>query len=227
MSGGISTALIGEIRMFAGVVDVSVTSELEIKSGWLYCNGAFVSQSTHSDLFAYAGHLFNASVDPGNGSFKLPDFRGRTPIGLSNAGTFVTRGAVGGTTSHSLSVTESPPHMHGATLAPAGDHSHTGSTSNESSPYHTHFQQYYYGTMRTGGANNTFSFWSADIDGLAPFTQPLSGRSTSHIHEAATTTSSATHAHALSYGSMGSGSNNGEPHNNVSPYTLMHFMVKT
>jgi microcystin-dependent protein len=51
--------------------------------GWLLCNGAAVSRSTYSDLFAAIGTTFGA----GNGSttFTLPDLRGEFLRGWDNA----------------------------------------------------------------------------------------------------------------------------------------------
>lgn len=75
----------------------------------LECNGAFVSQATYSGLFAKAGHFFNGGVDPGDGTFKLPDYRGLTLFGQSTAGTFSVIGSTGGRETHIHTV---PAHNH-------------------------------------------------------------------------------------------------------------------
>jgi microcystin-dependent protein len=48
-------------------------------SGWLLCDGTFVSQSTYSALYTIVGvNKFGAD---GGGNFYLPDLRGRIPVG--------------------------------------------------------------------------------------------------------------------------------------------------
>jgi microcystin-dependent protein len=65
---------IGEVTMFAGST---------APYGYLICNGAQVSRSTYSDLFAIVGTSFGQ----GNGTttFHLPDLRGRFVRGLDGA----------------------------------------------------------------------------------------------------------------------------------------------
>ena len=52
--------------------------------GWLWCNGAAVSQTTYANLFSAIGTTFNNS--PGAGNFNLPDMRGNAPFGRDNMG---------------------------------------------------------------------------------------------------------------------------------------------
>jgi microcystin-dependent protein len=86
-------------------------------SGWLLCNGAAVSRSTYSDLFAVIGTTFGA----GNGSttFNLPDMRDRIPGG---AGSTYTLGHFSGTSSVTLTLSELPSHNHNYN---AGSHDHS------------------------------------------------------------------------------------------------------
>lgn len=48
---------------------------------WLMCDGSFVAQASYPQLFVEIGHEYNAGVDPGDGTFKLPDSLGRTMYG--------------------------------------------------------------------------------------------------------------------------------------------------
>ena len=90
-----------------------------LPSGWLECDGAAVSRSTYSDLFAIIGTTYGAG--DGSTTFNLPDLQGRvimgqggsnanrTPADLENIGdTF-------GSQNHSLQVSELPSHNHAAT----------------------------------------------------------------------------------------------------------------
>jgi microcystin-dependent protein len=85
-------------------------------SGWLQCDGAAVSRSTYSDLFAIIGTIYGAG--DGSTTFNLPDLQGRvimgqggsvalrTPSDLENIGdTF-------GSQTHTLTVNEMPSHSH-------------------------------------------------------------------------------------------------------------------
>ena len=89
-------------------------------SGWLECDGAAVSRSTYSDLFAIIGTIYGAG--DGSTTFNLPDLQGRvimgqggstalrTPTDLENIGdTF-------GSQTHTLTVNEMPSHNHSFTL---------------------------------------------------------------------------------------------------------------
>src|SRR3972149_720269 len=105
-------------------------------SGWLLCDGSFVSTTTYAALFAPLGHAFNGGPDPLDGTFKLPDLRDRMVLGKSDSGTGSTRGGTGGAEahvhtgpSHTHPVTQ--PSAHGShTIGQASAHSltHTGST---------------------------------------------------------------------------------------------------
>lgn len=63
----------GEVRTFAGAV-------ANVPDGWLLCNGAAISRTTYSRLFAVIGTTYGG----GNGSttFNLPDLRGEFIRGL-------------------------------------------------------------------------------------------------------------------------------------------------
>src|SRR5262245_48375284 len=83
-------------------------------SGWLLCDGAAVSRTTFSALFAVCGTQFGAG--DGTTTFNVPNLKGRVPVGIDAAQTeFDVRGETGGAKTL-------PNHLH--TIA----HGHTGST---------------------------------------------------------------------------------------------------
>ena len=89
-------------------------------SGWLLCNGAAVSRMTYATLFGIIGTTYG--VGNGNTTFRLPDLRGRFPLGLDNMGgtsagrvaatAADTRGGSSGAETHTLTVAEMPDHDH-------------------------------------------------------------------------------------------------------------------
>ena len=92
---------------------------------WLICDGSAVSQTTYADLYAVLSSLqsvLDPSSNAGSGNFRLPDLRGRSPLGYVNNTTVNGRssfgntsrnaGASGGNETHTLTQTEIPSHTH-------------------------------------------------------------------------------------------------------------------
>lgn len=105
-----SAGLVGEVRMWAGTIAA-------VPTGWLLCNGAAVSRTTYSDLFAATGSIYGDG--DGATTFNLPDFRDRSPMGATqdDSGvpkTNVTGGLTqtGGAATHTLAENEMPTHSH-------------------------------------------------------------------------------------------------------------------
>ena len=101
----IQSFIVGQIILFAGST---------IPTGWLVCDGSAISRTTYSNLFSVLGTTWGTG--DGSTTFNIPDFRGRTAIGVgeSNA-TGHTNHALGttdGEETHTLNVTEMPSHSH-------------------------------------------------------------------------------------------------------------------
>lgn len=83
-------------------------------TGWLLCNGAAVSRTTFSDLFAIISTLYG--VGDGATTFNVPDMRGRIGIGLDagnvNLAAADVLGETGGEENHTLLTAEMPEHVH-------------------------------------------------------------------------------------------------------------------
>lgn len=80
---------IGAIFPFAGLVS-------KIPRGYLLCDGAEVSQSKYSDLFAILDYSYRTSPLQGLGTFPLPDLRGRMAIGRDNMNNNIQVNTAGG-----------------------------------------------------------------------------------------------------------------------------------
>lgn len=65
---------IGTILPFAG---------LNVPDGYLYCDGSEVERSKYSDLYDIIGNTYGVPI-LGVNTFKLPDLRGRFPLGRDN-----------------------------------------------------------------------------------------------------------------------------------------------
>ena len=103
LASGLAT-IVGEIRLWATG---------SAPTGWLFCDGASISRSTYSALFATIGTAFG-TVD-GN-TFNVPDLKGRSPIGVgtgdATAATAWTLAEKGGPETHTLTTAEVPSHNH-------------------------------------------------------------------------------------------------------------------
>ncbi|WP_350022853.1 phage tail protein [Pseudomonas protegens] len=98
-----SDAYLGEIRMFAGNF---------APRGWALCDGSQLLIKSNEALYTLIGTLYGGD---GSNTFKLPDYRGRIPVGqgygsgLSNW----TVGEANGVEQVTLTAQNTPPHIHG------------------------------------------------------------------------------------------------------------------
>ncbi len=95
-------------------------SDSSVPSGFLECNGAAVSRSTYSALFAIVGTTYGAG--DGSSTFNVPDLQDNVPVGKSNnkslgstggANTVTSTGNVGGSTANAtLAESQLASHSH-------------------------------------------------------------------------------------------------------------------
>lgn len=90
-------AVAGEIRIYAGYT---------IPTGWALCDGQELNVADFPNLFAKIGITFGGN---GTTTFRLPDMRGRIPIGADGK---YSLGQIGGEESHQLSTSEMGDHNH-------------------------------------------------------------------------------------------------------------------
>lgn len=73
---GVALVPVGAIMPYAGVT---------VPSGYLLCDGSEISKSTYSLLYSRIGDTYKGAGNlVGAGTFKLPDLRGRFPLGKDN-----------------------------------------------------------------------------------------------------------------------------------------------
>lgn len=202
---------VGTILPFAGSTDLT---------GWLICDGREVSAATYPKLAAICGTKFGTAAA---GSFKLPNLKGRSIVGLDSSQTeFDTIGKTGGAKSVTLTVSNMPQHSHsvpnhthtgtptGLTATAAGEAAHThgsGTLTIPSSGAHDH----------TGGSLNQFvtdMSWSQDstqsgsgvqrahtISETKDFVTILVTNSGAHTHSiSGSTAAGSSHTHSITIG---------------------------
>ena len=98
--------------------------------GWLKCNGAAISRTAYSKLFAAIGTVFGAG--DGFTTFNLPDLRGEFVRGWDDG-----RGVDGGRAFGSFQAGMIQSHSHNGSSESAGSHGHTGSAVSGGSHNHS------------------------------------------------------------------------------------------
>ena len=94
-------------------------SEIKIVSfnfapkGWATCDGQLLPINQNQALFALLGTTYGGN---GQTNFALPDLRGRTPIHFGNGHVLGERG---GEQAHTLTVAETPMHIHALAGTPS------------------------------------------------------------------------------------------------------------
>lgn len=88
-------------------------------NGWASCQGQQISISQNSALFALLGTTFGGN---GQTTFGLPDFQGRSPVGMGNGPglTPIVQGEKAGNENVTILSTQMPAHTHTVSLQVAG-----------------------------------------------------------------------------------------------------------
>jgi microcystin-dependent protein len=88
-------------------------SDSSVPTGFLECNGAAVSRSTYSALFAIVGTTYGAG--DGASTFNLPDLQDNVPLGKSGTKALASTGGTetAATANATLSTAQLASHSHG------------------------------------------------------------------------------------------------------------------
>jgi microcystin-dependent protein len=110
-------AYVGEIRLFAGNYSPRL---------WGLCDGGTLPISDYQELYAFIGTTYGGD---GRMNFKLPDFRGRLPVGQGD-GPYLTprlQGQSYGCETVAINTQQMPSHRHSMSVS--------GDDATESAPY--------------------------------------------------------------------------------------------
>ena len=198
-----------------------------IPSNWLLCDGSAVSRSTYASLFAAIGTQYGSG--DGTTTFNLPDIKGRTIVGKDASQTeFDVLGETGGAKTHTLLISEMPSHTHlqDSHTHTQNSHTHTQNSHNHTQNAHTH--------PNAGGGYAALISFTASGGNSAYMGQGAFGAggatwagSLTATNNATTATNQATTATNQATTATNQNTGGGEAHNNLQPYIVLNYIIKT
>jgi len=131
--------------------------------GWALANGALLPIAQNTVLFSLLGTTFGGD---GAHTFGLPDYQGRSPVGVGQGPGLgaVTWGQKGGAESVNLSVSQLPPHTAPVQVSVAVPAVNTGTASSATPAPNLHL-----GVAAIRGGSATIYTADANNTTLAPF----------------------------------------------------------
>jgi microcystin-dependent protein len=178
--------------------------------GYLLCNGQSVSTGAYPALFAAIGYTYGGS----GLNFNVPNLQNRVPVGLGTETEFDALGETGGSKNHQLTIDEMPSHTH---IQDA--HNHTQNSHNHTQNSHTHdIRGGYVSPTQQSGFTNSFVASGGTYGFTFSTTEDTQARTATNI--ATTATNQATTATNQNTGG-------GLAHNNLQPYIVLNYIIKT
>lgn len=177
-------------------------------TGYLLCDGSTFNGDQYPELRDVVGDTYGTHSGT---SYYLPNLKGRIPVGRDAAQTeFDAMGETGGSKTHTLTQTEMPVHTH---TQNAHLHAVIGFTGDDGSHRHT------YDYENTGSA---LRGTSAPTANTATVANTVTGN----------TSFAGTHNHGILLNSQNETATNqntggGGAHNNLQPYVVLNYIIKT
>lgn len=174
---------------------------------WLPCDGTTRVRASYADLFAAIGTQYNTGGEAGT-DFRLPNLKGRVPVGLDTGQTeFDTRGETGGAKTHTLTGAESGVNGSGSTTS-SGSHN-TGGHSVD----HSHSVNGAGNTVVRSGFGGSAAGLQVGGSSFVHDNFQTGGTSTNHTHAVQN------HTHPLTNRTADSA------HNNLQPYLTLNYAI--
>ena len=165
---------------------------------FLLCQGQAISRTVYSSLFAVLGTTYG--VGDNSTTFNLPNLMGKVPVGKDATQTeFDVLGETGGAKTHTLTTSEMP------------SHTHVQDSHNHSQNPHSHSSNA--GEGSGNGPVRDVAYGAGDGYKATYYTPSLSINSTTATNNAATATNQNT--------------GGGLAHNNLQPYLVTNYIIKT
>ena len=215
------TNLIAEkVTSIPGVINQYAGSGSAAPTGWLFCDGQEVLITTYQNLYnslTSNGTIFpygvntNGSGGAGSTHFRIPNFKGKVPVGKDSAQTeFDVLGESGG------SKTSTAPHDHSI----SHDHGSFNATSGTESADHGH--GFDLNIVHSDGTPVFGEILNVGIylgNGVSRYVDGTGGRSAAHTHTTAIDVPNLTGTSGQSSASASSG--------NLQPYITVNYIIKT
>jgi microcystin-dependent protein len=193
---------VGVIKMYGG-------SHLQVPSGYLPCDGRSLDRVQYAALFNVIGILWGSADQT---HFNAPNLSGRAPVGYDGTKTqgpniFAAEGFYGGEEKHILTFSEMPQHNH-----PVQDPGHAHGVYD---PGHSHALQLEYGSSAGLNSAPPGNYNQVTFRGY-PFVAGAVSAQGSNIGIYGNGT-------GITLGLQG----DNQPHNNMQPYAVCMFIIKT
>ena len=217
----------------AGVINMWATTTAP--TAWLLCDGSAVSRSTYASLFGVIGTTYGTG--DGSTTFNLPNLKGRIPVGRDSADTsFDAMGETGGAKTHTLTTTEMPSHTHtqNSHNHTQDSHNHTQNSHNHTQDSHNHTQNAHNHTVDgnlvprgTGAVFRELTDGNTGGSNVTSRNQTPTNVATTATNQAATATNIATTATNQATTATNQNTGGGGAHNNLQPYIVLNYIIKT